>query len=86
MINQDHILEFSKKLKSILESELECGNLVVETSSGWPKSNSIMIILEKPFTKDHTIENIQFRNIDDRRYWKFEYFDEENSHILACRF
>jgi hypothetical protein len=86
MINENHISEFSQKLNLILESELEQGNLISETSVGWPKSKSIFIILEKPFFKEYQLQNITFKKIDDRHYWKAEYRDEVLEHILACRF
>ena len=86
MINHNHISEFSQKLKLILDIELEQGNVIVETSHGWPKSDSILIILDKPFSRDYQFEDITFRNIDDRHYWKSEYCDEDLGHVLACRF
>ncbi len=86
MINENHISEFSQRLNLILESELELGNLISETSMGWPKSESIFIILDKPFFKEYQLENVTFKKLDDRHYWKAEYQDDMLDHTLACRF
>lgn len=86
MINQEHIRNFSEVLKEILESELEAGNEIVETSQGWPEKQTIMIFLGRPFLKEYQKPNIEFREINDPHWWKSEYLDRASKHVLACKF
>lgn len=86
MKSSEHIESFSPELKKILENEIKLGNEIVETSKGWPHEKSIIIFLKLPFFDTYTVSEIEYRDIDDVHYWKAEYFDKINSHILACRF
>ncbi|MFC0344097.1 hypothetical protein [Epilithonimonas hispanica] len=86
MIDKNHITSFSKELTEILNREIKLGNQIAETSKGWPQEDAIIIFLDKPFKKQYKFENIEFRNIDDPHYWKAEYYDKSNNHILACKF
>ncbi len=86
MVSQEHIDDFSPILKEILNNEIDLGNEIIETSICWPKKESIIIILKAPFIQDYKKEFIKYRNINDNRYWKAEYFDEKTSHTLACKF
>ncbi|HBG70217.1 MAG: hypothetical protein A2W93_13320 [Bacteroidetes bacterium GWF2_43_63] len=86
MINQNDILKLSDSLKPILDRELEKGNEILETSNGWPCENSIIIFLKKPFILTHKNESVEYRELNDPHYWKAEYYDKNNKHILACRF
>lgn len=79
--------KLSQPLKQILQSELQAGNTVRETSSGWPEPESIFVLLGSPFILEYQItQPIEFREINDRHYWKAEYFDAEHKHLLACGF
>jgi len=86
MIDNNHILILSQSLKEILTAEIIYGNKVIETSECWPKANSIIIFLEKPFHKIYSLYNIEFKEINDPHYWKSEYYDNLSEQILACRF
>jgi hypothetical protein len=86
MNSTDHIKNFSLPLTEILNSELEFGNEIVETSDGWPSPNSITIFLRKPFFKEYSVPNLEFRDVNDPHWWKSEYFDERTNHILACKY
>ncbi len=86
MIIQKHIDEFSDTLKIILSSEIKYGNEIVETSKGWPDNDSIIIFLKKPFLKTYQAKNVEYRDVNDRHYWKAEYMDKSVNHILACKF
>jgi len=86
MTTQEHIDEFSEALKIILNAEIERGNEIVETSKGWANEDTIIIFLKMPFLGIYQAENIDYRNIDDRHYWKAEYTDKLTKHILACKF
>ena len=86
MTTQEHIEEFSEALKIILNAEIKRGNEIVETSKGWPNDDTIIIFLKKPFLGIYQAENVDYRNIDDKHYWKAEYSDKLTNHILACKF
>ncbi len=86
MITQEHIDEFSERLKVILNAELKSGNKVIETSKGWPNNDTIIIFLQKPFFNIYQDENIDYNHINDIHYWKAEYIDKLTNHILACKF
>ena len=87
-IETKHISELNIELRRILEKEIEAGNNIAEASSGWPFPNSIFVMLEKKFitTAKNLPSTIIFREVNDPKYWKYEYFDEVSKHILACRF
>ncbi len=86
MISREHIKNFSAALKPILNREIEQGNVIIETSAGWPEQNSIIIFLEKPFLTQHKIDKIEYRSLNDPHYWKAEYLDSSTNHVLACKF
>jgi hypothetical protein len=80
-------------LKDILELEIKAGNKVVETGNGWPKEESIFIMLGKPFKVEPSSEKaliipecVEFNNTNDPHYWKAEYYCKAHGHIIACRF
>lgn len=74
-------------LREILYSELQQGNTIREISSGWPEPQSVFVLLDRPFISEYQITHpIEFREINDRHYWKAEYFDKEQKHLLACGF
>jgi hypothetical protein len=86
MISKEHIENFSRPLTEILKKEIQSGNEIVETSSGWPSPNSIIIFLRKPFLEQYLKEDIEFREVNDPHWWKSEYFDKKTNHILACKY
>jgi len=88
-INKNDVINPS--LKEILEAELKAGNKVVETSlGGFTKcaDNHIFVWLKYPFKTQvrKDLDRIVYRLIDDRHYWKAEYYDEINHQTLACNF
>lgn len=76
----------SGSILKILQKELSIGNRVAEYNEGWPRTHSKLIILEKPFYLKYNTEELNYRFLDDPRYWKEEYYDELHDIILACRF
>ncbi len=86
MTTEEHISNFSLTLTKILNQEIELGNKIVETSTGWSEENTIIVFLGKPFKADYEFENIEYRDINDPHYWKAEYYDKSTNHILACKF
>jgi hypothetical protein len=86
-VNPQDIEELCSELKKLLDAELSAGNEIVETWRGWPKPESIGVMLSHPFKEKHeVIPSVVFREIDDRHWWKAEYYFEPRNHILACRF
>ena len=86
MITQNHIDSFSPILMKILNNEISLGNTIAETSKGWPKKESVIIILKLPFFQGYKVEALAYKEINDVHYWKAEYFDSNTNHILACKF
>nr|WP_288837567.1 hypothetical protein [uncultured Flavobacterium sp.] len=86
MTSQEHIDNFSAFLTKILNREIELGNSIAETSSGWPEEETIIVFLQQPFKGEYEFESVQYRSIDDPHYWKAEYIDRARYHILACKF
>ena len=90
-IDYSIINKLSDEMKEILEDELSHGNKIVETYQGrFTKTmdDHIFVFLYFPFkTKiSHDLENILYRDVNDRHYWKAEYTDEKNHQTLACNF
>ena len=89
MVNQKDVDDFKGELRLILYKELEKGNKIVETYRGdWPYENTLMIFLERPFITpiNRELEGITYSEINDRHYWKAEYYDEKNNQFLNCKF
>lgn len=91
MVNKEHIMLLSNELKKILQSELDAGNQIVETSiGGFSKTelNHLFIFLEKPFQTPikKNISGLEYVEVNDTHYWKAEYNDKRNHQTLACKF
>ena len=78
--------EISPSIETLLKAEIKTGNEVAEISKGWPKQNSVLIIMKKPFIKKYTIEGLEYRDVNDPHYWKEDYFDKTSLQTIACRF
>lgn len=77
----------SDPLKAILQSELTSGNTIREVSSGWPDEDSIIVLLATSFKRVYLVADfVQFREVNDRHYWKAEYYDSMTKHMLVCGF
>jgi len=86
-IHQEHIDNFSERLKSILNTEIGLGNEINETGDGWPCKGGISIFMKRPFIQRyHLFPGIEYRELNDPHYWKAEYFDKSANHLLACPF
>jgi hypothetical protein len=87
MVNPEHLAALCPELRTFLNAELAVGNRVVETSMGWPKPQSVFIMLAEPFkAKPAAIPgNIIFNDVNDSHWWKADYYHEASGHVLACR-
>jgi len=80
-----YVVQLHPDLKSILDAELLSGNHIVEGSGGWPEKESIIVRLEKPFTKKHLIPStVRFDGECDPHYWHQEYSCASPLHLLVC--
>jgi len=86
LIKQEHIDNFSPRLKEILNEEIKMGNKIYETAFGWPYSNAIFIYLYKGFLGTYSIPDVKFEEINDAHFWKSQYHDTRINDILACMF
>jgi hypothetical protein len=85
-VDEEKIRRLALPLRAILEEEQKRGNQVVETWEGWPKKNSLFVMLGAPFAKRYEKEGIRFLAVEDPQYWTEEYQFEAESHALGCRF
>lgn len=86
MITPAHLEQFCEILSRIAREEVAKGNRIVETASGWPRPETIMVFLEKPFVGEYRHLPLTYADVNDPHYWKSEYCDERSGHILACKF
>ena len=79
------VADLCADLRGVLEAELAAGNVVVETSRGWP--GLVSVWLGGPFRARlrNEIEHVVFREINDPHYWLSEYECTKHQHLLACR-
>lgn len=71
-----------------LHADLAAGNEISGSGRGWPKSDSIIISLEKPFLANLPVNspNVVYNDINDPHYWKAEYSTLEPIHSITCPF
>ncbi len=86
-INESHLTRFCPELKRLLDAELAAGNKIVETSTGWPKPSTILVMLAQPFKAIplKLPKGIIYNDVNDPHWWKADYFHESTGHALACR-
>ena len=87
-VRNRHLAEFHPVLSGILKKELDSGNSISEISEGWPRPETIFIMVSKPFLCAHTPlpPGTTYRELTDRHYWQAEYYDEAGGHLLTCPF
>jgi hypothetical protein len=87
-VNRAHVAELCPELRTLLESELAAGNQVAETSKGWPRPDSVFVMLALPFRKrPGTLPaGVVYRDVNDPHWWKAQYHHEPTQHLLACPF
>lgn len=79
----------TSELNKILNEELKRGNKIKEIWEGkWENENMLFILLEKPFKTvvQKNLKGVSFNNVNDKHYWKDEYYDEKKHILLACAF
>ena len=80
-----HLVKLLKQpLLNLLMEELLLGNEIAEVFS----DQTLYVILEKPFLSPirTDLQNISYNEVNDPHYWKAEYFDRQNWHVLACKY
>lgn len=87
-VNKEVLSELCQELRSLLEAELTAGNTVVETWKGWPKPESLFVLLASPFriTDGPLPPTVRYVAVDDPHYWKGEFVCDRTNQTLACRF
>lgn len=88
-VDKAHIRAIKGPLREILTVELKSENTICETWQGsWGEYENITFVMfDRSFTKpERAFKNIEYSKIDDKHYWKSQYFDKENGLILACGF
>ncbi len=90
-IDYSLVNKLSDEMREILEDELAHGNSISEVYQGKFTKNEvdhIFIFLDKPFKTKirQDLQNIVYRDINDRHYWKAEYYDIVCNQTIACLF
>jgi hypothetical protein len=87
-VDPDHVGELCPELRVLLDAELKAGNRITDTSKGWPKPNSIFVLLAEPFKAMPAPlpPGVNHVDVDDPHWWKGEYKHTPTGHVLACRF
>ena len=78
---------FAPELRAVLEAEIEAGNSVAEVREGGPVSETVIVILARPFLtplRPATV-NLRFRQVNLPGWWSAEYTAAIPPHTLACR-
>lgn len=78
---------FAPELRTVLDAELAAGNQVAEVRDGAPVSESVIVILARPFLTPlrPATPNLRFRQVNIPGWWSAEYTAAIPPHTLACR-
>lgn len=87
-VTEEQLSQLCDELQPLLKAEMEAGNRVVETSQGWPQETSIGVFLEKHFlvAVSELPPGVEFVDVNDPHWWKWEYTCKRHVHFLACKF
>lgn len=82
--DKDLVKLLKQPLLNILKEELSLGNEIEEVFS----DQTLYVILARPFRLPirTDLQNISYNEVNDPHYWKAEYFDRKNWHVLACKY
>lgn len=75
----------STTLNTILNTELEKGNTIIEETN-WPPRCKRLIVLANFFKEEYSFPDLQYKVINDPHYWYAEYATEDGAECLACRY
>ncbi len=83
MINYARSLD--EPLSVLLQTELQCGNKILEVAIDWPDAGSIFILLNRRFVGSYQHETFEYRELDDPHYWFAEYATAHRPvHFVCC--
>src|SRR5690606_19684065 len=60
-------------LKSLIQEEITAGNKIVSVSTGWPEPDSIMVAMQRPFSRRYDTEGLVYEEQHDAHYGKEGY-------------
>ncbi len=69
-------------MNDIIEFELRSGNVILETSKGWPKDKSVFVRLAKPVTAE-TPDGMDRRDVNGSHYGQAEIYDHRSGQTIA---
>lgn len=80
-------VDFAPELRAVLEAELDAGNTIAEVREGGPVSETVIVILARPFLTPlrPATANLRFRQVNLPGWWSAEYTAAIPPHTLACR-
>jgi hypothetical protein len=84
--NAIYLANFSKKLSTILASEIKLGNKIDSIGIDYPIKGAVWVMLEKPFLQTYSITNVAYQKVNDIHYWFEEYEDKSLQHLLLTDF
>ena len=75
----------------VFDNELKLGNRIREINKGGFTNitdDHIFILLDFPFKNKtrYDLENVIYKDINDRHYWKAEYYDTVYNQTIVCPF
>ncbi len=77
-----HCALLSFDMKTLLQSELDNENVVLETSTGSPREDSVFIRLARA-VESQTPPAIERRDAAESRPWSVEIYEHKTGHVLA---
>lgn len=78
------LARFHPALRVILDAELDAGNEVIESSTGWPEPDSVFVRLKQPFlSTPPPSSEVEYAESNDPHWWKAEYRSRAPRHLLV---
>jgi hypothetical protein len=72
------------RLRTILEDEIHAGNLISNVSENTFESVSIIVTLNKQFSKIHQLEGVEYSTPEDAQYWRMQYSCGKPEQLVVC--
>jgi len=83
--NRAALAALHPSLRAMVDAEVDAGNEVTETGTGWPEPGSVFVRLAEPFRviPPRLPEGVTYFEPNDPHWWKAEYSTPTPRHIVA---
>lgn len=88
LVDDEDVRSLVPALSELLQNELASGNRIAQTWRGWPKRNSGVVMLARPFaaqTLQSMKGDVSHFALNDPHYWADELTHEPSGHMLVTR-